>query len=441
MILDWFHHFFDHDTPKNYQFGRSINASINPEEPQLFESSSEAFENDRILEGYSYFLSSLQNFSVDTPNHNIILTQEPERLSFELLQGSAKIIGTINTDHIAAECLIADATRTHVAIKRRLLERNYQLTYSRFYTDTNNHIRLKIRLDNQTMTPQKIFYPLRELALNADFEKEYIASEFSDDALLDTKNIIPISQEEKQLKFDTMKVWTREALESIKRLPADDTAGMVAFTYLTLLLQIDYLLVPKKSIGQKIVRRISDYFSDDNKPVERKNADLQSYVMTLHEMEFDTFAPQLYNLTVTFSPMERATHEEVATFIDETLMKIRWYKNNRYTRVIMTIYRYIAFYLLYNFGLHPSLRALLHLVIEVHHADYFEALGFKPLYDVKNAQFEKRTIINRIDKVITPYQQQFKQLRPFGESLSFDSLEEFSHDFYLQLKHLDYTEV
>jgi hypothetical protein len=238
-----------------------------------------------------------------------------------------------------------------------------------------------------------------------------------------------------------MKQWTENTMESIRRLPADDNAGMVAFTYLTLLLQIDYLIVPKKLIGQKIVRRITEYFSDDTKPVEQKNADLQTYVATLHEMTFSDFSPQLYNLTVTFSPMERANHDEIVTFIDETLLKIRWYKNNRYTRVILTIYRYIALYLLYNFGLHPSTRILLHLVIEVHHADYFEALGFKPLYDATNNHFEKRTIINRIEQAITPSQQQFKQLKPFGEMLSFDSLEQFSHDFYLQLKHLDYTEV
>lgn len=440
MIRDWLHHLFEHDAPTAYQFGRSINASINPQEPELFDASAKAFEEENILEGYSHFLTSLQNFTAETPNHNIILTQEADALRFELLQGSASIKGLVTKKSIEAECLIADLAKTHVAIKRRLLERNYQLTYSRFFS-SDGLIRLKIRLDNTTMTPQKIFFPLREIALNADFEKEYIASEFSHEALLDTQHVIPIDEKEKRLKYDVMKQWTDHCLESIKRLPSDDNAGMIAFSYLTLLLQIDYLIVPKQQIGQKIIRQISEYFSDDNKSVDRKNSDLQGYVTTLNEITYEEFAPQLYNLTVTFSPMERASHEEVANFIDETLNKIRWYKNNRYSMVILTIYRYIALYLLYNFGLHPSLRALLHLVVEVHHADYFEALGIKPLYNPDNGHFEKRQIISRIDKIITPNQQQFRQLRPFGEALSFDSLEQFSHDFYLQLKHLDYTEV
>jgi len=437
---EWFHNFFYHKELDRYQFGRSINALINPKEPELFDASSEAFDQEKIIEAYEYFLLSLQNFNKEVPNHNIIITKEPNLLRFELLQGSANIIGTVTEKSLEAESLIADASQTDVAVKRRLLERNYQLTYARFYI-VDQKIKLKIRLDNTTMTPQKVFFPLREIALNADYEKEYIASEFSENSVLDTQHVITIPDEDKRKKYHYMQKWIEELQETIKRLPSDDNAGMIAFTYLTLLLQIDYLIVPKKRIGQKILLHITDYFSDDGKSVEHKNAELQTYITALKETAYDQFAPQLYNTIVTFSPMERANHEEIVTFIDESLGKIRWYKNNRYSRVIMTIYRYIALYLLYNYGLHPSLRALLHLVVEVHYSDYFKDLGYKPLYDQTSKNFEKRLIVNRIEKLITPYQQQFKQLKPFGEKLDFSSLEQFSHDFYLQLKHLHYTEV
>ena len=73
---DWFHHFFDHKELDRYQFGRSINARINPKEPELFEASSEAFEQEKIIEAYEHFLLSLQNFNKETPNHNIIITTE-----------------------------------------------------------------------------------------------------------------------------------------------------------------------------------------------------------------------------------------------------------------------------------------------------------------------------------------------------------------------------
>lgn len=437
---EWFNRFFDNKELGHYQFGRGINAQIDPKEPELFLASTEAFEQEKTIEAYRHFLLSLQNYNGEEPTHNIIVKEEADRLDFELIQGSAKISGTVTEKSLEAQCIIADATLTDVAVKRRLLERDYQLTYARFYTQ-EKRIKLKIRLDNMTMSPQKVFFPLREIALNADYEKEYMTSEFSEQAVLDTGHIITIADEQKRQKYDYMQRWIKEYEQKIKRLPSDDNIGMVAFTYLTLLLQIDYLIIPKKQIGQKILRHITEYFSEDGRSVERKNAELQAYVKILKATEYETFAPQLYNSIITFSPMERATHEEIVIFIDESLGKIRWYKNNRYSHIIITLYRYIALYLLYNYGLHPSLRALLHLVVEVQHADYFKDLGYRPLYEPMTKEFEKRQIINRIEKTIIPYQQQFKQLKPFGEKLDLSSLEQFSHDFYLQLKHLDYTEV
>lgn len=437
---EWFERLFDHKELDHYQFGRGINALVNPDEPTLFIASSEAFDQEKTFEAYRSFLTSLQNFKAEMPTGNIVFTEDSVTLRFELIQGSAKIFGVVTKKSLEADCIIADATKIDVAVKRRLLERDYQLTYSRFYA-LEGKVRLKIRLDNMTMTPQKVFFPLREIALNADYEKEYIASEFDENALLDTDHIIEMPTEEKALKYDYMQQWIAEYEERLKRLPSDDNVGMVAFTYLTLLLQIDYLIVPKKQIGQKILQHITDYFSDNSRSVERKNAELQAYVVTLKAIDFDTFSGQLYNSLLTFSPMERATHEEIVIFIDESLGKIRWYKNNRYNQIIMTLYHYIALYLLYNYGLHPSLRTLLHLLVEVQYADYFKSLGFKPLYEPSSKKFEKRQILNRIEKAITPYQAQYKQLKPFGERLDLSSMEQFSHDFYLQLKHLDYTEA
>lgn len=439
-MMQWLAGLFAHKHAAVHQFGRSINAEINPKEPELFNAASEAFERGKVLEAYENFLHSLQNFSGGRPNENISIFPEEGMLSFELIQGSAKVIGRVTTDAIEAYSDIAMEAPPHVAIKRRILERNYEMTYAHFYLH-NDRFRLKIYLDNTTMTPQKIFYPLRELALNADYEKEFIASEFHDAALLDTEQLIPVEDQEKALKYRFMQEWIRTCKESIKRLPSNDNTGMISFTYLALLLQIDYLIVPKQKIGQDIMQHITEYFSEDEKLIQSKNAELEAYLMTLSELPYEKFAPQLYNTLTTFSPMERASDEEITLFIEGSLGKVRWYKNNRYIRVIPTIYRYMALYLLFNYGLHPALHALLHLFVEIHYCDYFKALGHVPLYDPVDQSFEKRQIKARIDDAVAPYRKQFKQLKPFGDKLSFVSLDEFSHSFYLQIKHLNFTEL
>ncbi|MDX1294707.1 MAG: hypothetical protein R3302_00470, partial [Sulfurimonadaceae bacterium] len=248
-MADWFSRFFEHNEPLRHQFGRGINASIAPHEPELYNRAMMAFEEGRILDAYEDFLTSLQNFIDDEPTGNVAIRKEEGELHFELLQGSLIVKGRVTDKLFEASALIADASKCNVAIKRRLIERNYQLTYARYYIH-DDKIYLKIYLDNTTMSPQKVFYPLRELALNGDYEKEYIISEFGEDGLLETSHILPMSDDEKRLKFRCLQEWIGEGQERIKHLPANDNAGMIAFTYLTLLMQIDYLLVPRRKIGR-----------------------------------------------------------------------------------------------------------------------------------------------------------------------------------------------
>jgi hypothetical protein len=97
--------------------------------------------------------------------------------------------------------------------------------------------------------------------------------------------------------------------------------------------------------------------------------------------------------------------------------------------------------MLYNFGLHPSYQALLHLLVEVNNSDFFASLGYKPLYHTQSKHFEKEAIIRAINDAIEPYQEEFSNLQPFGKELNYTTLEEFSHSFYLYLKNLNYTEL
>jgi hypothetical protein len=123
------------------------------------------------------------------------------------------------------------------------------------------------------------------------------------------------------------------------------------------------------------------------------------------------------------------------------MLKIRWYKNNRYNQIIPTIYKYIAFYILYNYGVHPLTRSLLHLLVQIQNQAYFAALGYPLLYNEKENTFSKRTIISKVEDIITPYQSRFKELKLFGSDLNFTSLNEFSNSFYTQIKHLNFEEV
>lgn len=436
-IKDWFVPLPMHRAPL---YGRGIHALPNPDEKELFDRASEAFISGDILSGYECFLSSIvhQGNGISTPHLSIVRSHDS--LTFALYQGYALIKGFVSETALEAHADIALSEKLHVATKRRFLERDFQLTYCRF-SDAEGIIKLSIRLDNATITPQKIFYPLREIALNADFEKEFIAGEFDESVLLDTAHLLPIEQEKIESNYAFMQQWIKETRQSLIGLLSNDNTGMTSFSYLALLLQIDYLLLPHKKMAKNISEKINGYFMDDEKLTEDKNADLEQYLSELSTMDIESFSTQFYDAAYTFSPFEQAMHDEIAAFIDESLGKVRWYKNNRSNYVIPVIYRYISLYVLYNYGLHPSLRALLHLHVEVYASEFFKSAGEIPLYDPDTKTFKETLIAQRIREAIEPYISRYKGLSNFSEHLNYSDMNHFSQSFYLHVKNLDYTEV
>ncbi|MGZ5207802.1 MAG: hypothetical protein ACXWB0_02195 [Sulfuricurvum sp.] len=439
--MNWLHSLkdmlFPKKSPEIIHYGRSIHALPNPKEHELFDLSSTAFRENDILLGYRYFLESIQHAN----NHeHLILNINDGLITFKLYQGSAILHGIITAEYFIVTSQIARASKLHVAMKRRFLERNFQLTYCRF-SQKEDVLELSIKLHNTTITPQKIFFPLRELALNADFEKEFIASEFEESAWLDYDHIHPIDPLRLRRLYDTMQEWIRTTKASLTGLLSNDNKGMASFSYLALLLQIDYLLIPHKKMAKEINEKINSYFLEDEKLTTDKNSILENYLEELALMSFETFKRQFYTAATTFSPFDQAMHDDIADFIDESLAKVRWYKNNHANYVITTIYRYIALYILFNYGVHPSLRALLHLHVQIYASNFFADEGALKLYDSSTNTFAKKAISNTIASAIEPYQHRYKNLKNFANHLNFSDLDHFSQSFYLQIQNLDYQET
>lgn len=423
--------------PNVPHYGRGVHSLPNPDEHELFEKASDAFIQGNRIKGYEYFLSSLTHVGNTT---HLTYTVLEDTITFELLQGCAVIRGIITEDSLKATALIASVSHLHVSIKRRFLERNFQLTYARF-CDNEGILTLKLHLDNATITPHKIFFPLREIALNADFEKEMISGEFKEIPLLESEHVRYLTHEQYLHLHGWMLRWIDQTQKSLQGLLSNDNTGMVSFSYLALLLQIDYLLIPRKKMAKEIAEKVGGYFMDDEKSTEDKNTDLQDYLSKLEQMDIDEFATQIYRSEYTFSPFDQAMHEEIVTFIDESLTKVKWYKSNHSSYVIRAIYRYVALYILYNYGLHPTLRSLMHLHVQVYASDFFEDMGEGSFYTPSTNHFDKTRIHDYIQSAIIPYQKRYKGLQNFSHLLNYTDLDSFSQSFYQQIKNLDFTEV
>ncbi len=438
--MNWLNFFDNKTTPLKHPFGRGVNAKLSEQEEELFNKSYEAFENKDILHAYEYFFKSLENFTNNVSNNNIKTIMKEDRLLFEIYQGSAKITGYITQENLYAEAIITKTFQASVALKRHILDRNYQLTYAYYFTDAE-FIKLKIYHDNITMTPQKIFFPLREIALNADFDKEYIRSEFEGIQLEEVSHLKPLDTDELRIKYDFMQKSISEVETKIETLPSNDNAGMQAFLLLNTLYMLDYLLVPKYNIYQKSSKKVQEYFSEENFTMESKNNELRIYINKLQSMDFEKFSSNFYNATYTFNQTDKTAKEDMDNFINESLLKIRWYKNNRYKQVIPTIYKYISFYILYNYGLNSVIKELLHTLVEIQNPAFFHSLGYTELYNEKEETFAKKQIIMKIEDIIQAHQSRFKLLEVFGDELNYTSLNEFSNSFYIQIQNLNFEEI
>ncbi|MBL0709084.1 MAG: hypothetical protein JJW00_08560 [Sulfurimonas sp.] len=438
--MRWLNFFHSKTTHLRHSFGRGINASISPKEEELFDKSSEAFEKRQILKAYEYFFKSLENFSDENSNHNISTKLKDDKLEFEIFQGGARVKGFVTNEELYAEVIMIKTADAQVALKRYILQRNYQLTYSSYFSD-KEFIKLKLSQDNITASPQKIFFPLREISLTADLDKEYIKSEFPDISLEDMKHLGKPSQDELKIKYDFLHLWIEELEMKILTLPTNDNTGMKSFLYLSFLFKVDYLLSPKCEIYQKISKKIQQYFNDESISPEAKNDKLYRYIQKLDKLSFEEFRSNFYSAKYTFDPLEKNSQEEISNFISESFVKIRWYKNNRYKQIIPTIYSYIPFYLLYNYGLNPIVKSLIHTLVEIQNPTYFKALDCTSLYDEKKNTFSKKAIFARIDEPILANKTKFKSLKTFGSKLNFSSMNELCNSYLLQLKHLDFEEI
>lgn len=343
-------------------------------------------------------------------------------------------------ESLYAEAVLVKNRNANVALKRYFLERNYQFTYAYYFSDTE-YLKLKLYFDNITMSPQKIFFPLREIALNADHDKEYIKSRFPEITLEDISHIKALDTQEAQIKYKYLQKWIEELEERRILLPSSDNVSMQAYLYLELLLEIDYLLVPKYRIAQKLTKKVLEYYMQESANVELRIEELRRYIEKLKAISFEEFSQNLYNANYTFNPTDKSSTDDVMTFIAESLIKVRWYKNNRYYQIIPTIYRYIALYTLFNYGLNPVLRELFHLLVEIHYSELFEELGYKILYNKESESFVKKSIVSRIDEIINNYNGRYKFLEAFGNQLNYNSLNDFSNSFYLQLQELNFEEA
>lgn len=423
---------------EKYHFGRFISYKKNAQQQEQYQESKKAFTQQRHLDGYEHYFNYLRFYFSDEDSGNISYKRDDNSLQFTLIQGSAIIKGDITPRRLSAKVNIAHTIKDNIAVMRRLLEKNYMYTYSTFFLE-NERLRAKIYFDNVALSPQKIFFPLRELAINADKEKELLLDEFNDLEALELDHIEAMDTHLKETKLRFFREWIDRTEQKVALLPTQEQSGAIAFVWLSLLLRIDYYVTPRGKLGFDIYEAVQEYYLDDSKLIEEKNDALRKAVEKLKELDSQKLSKSLYFVKQTFDIFTANGLDEIRGFIEETLGKVIWYKEHRYEEVIMSIYEYLGLYMLYNFGMNDCLRELVQLNVRLHNTDFNSALGIKSLY--KNNKIDRSHLNRKIQTILESYSKRYPHLEDFSPFLNFESDEKFHHSYFNALKNLNFSEL
>jgi hypothetical protein len=392
------------------------------------------FEEKKYFDSYAAFFTYLNDDSLN----NVIYTRNNGQIDFQFYQGSKIIKGTINENKITAEAHVAEFEKLSVAFMRRLMEMNYSLYYTRFALKDN---KIVMKFDSSILdgSPRKIYYALKELAIRADKQDDILTDDFA--MLKQTEfQAVPIPDNEKEIKYKYFSKWTTDTLARISALKEDTFSGGISYLLLNLLYKIDYLITPEGTLMNDLEKISFAYFARDNKPGEEKNRNMKQELQKLVERPKEKIIEDLYKVKSTFGIANPATHPQVVDVFNSNLNNVKWYIENKYDDIAVTIYEYIGGYCLFTFGMAKPTVRLFDLLYNIIEQDYYNEMEItEKYYDAANNKFDEQLIKDKINEIIKSGLEQFPELKYNTDNLKFDTMTNFLRTYFAEIQNLNFN--
>ncbi len=440
-----FEHFFgkkDDATASDSKisFGRFSDSYKQTRQYDAWDLALEKFENEDYLESYIAFLDYLN----DETEENVKYHQHDGRLEFEILQGSKKISGTADRKKIRVEARIATALSLNIDFMQRLIEQNFGLNYSRFGLDIENNITIVFDSFVLDASPYKLYYAIRELAINADKFDDLLIDEFEELQAIETNHLADLPPEEKEAKYQFITNKIDETLSEIKngKLDPNEYPAGVAYQLLDLCYKLDYLTRPEGFLMEALERMNRLYFAKDNQTAVAKNEMLQKELELLRLRSKEEYFKEMYRVKTTFGITNPVNHDRLCGLIDEVLHDMDWYKENGCDKVALAIAGYIVGNALFNFAVPEPVKDLYTLYYRVAEPEYFQKLSFEPaFYNEQQKRLNKKAIKNAIKEIATQHRKKYPDLYPDLKKLNFKNRVDFANSYLLMVKKLGLNRV
>ncbi len=381
-------------------------------------------ENNHLQSIYAFF-----DYLCDEEQQNVELEKENEEMKFILYQGSKIVRGRISGGKIAAEVVLARMPEASVPVMRRLLEMNFNLYYSRYAL---NGDKIVMRFDSalNTATPNKLYYGLKELATKADKQDDLLLNEFKALGQVDTEHVLPLPEKEKEVKMRFLREWITSTLDEINMLDPEKFSGAISYLLLTLVFRIDYLISPEGKILSELEKIASAYYGKDDKSSSEINPAMIVGFKRILEKTDEEISEQMFRSKYTFAIVVPHNLKLVRDALETALQNMNWYRDNNYPDIANKVMEYGFAYCQYSYSLPKPLTDLFRLFMQINHADYFLALGFKNnYYKEERNEFEEDDIIDRIELIINNWKLKYPSLSFRVKKLRFDTQVNFNQSF------------
>ena len=388
-------------------------------------------EADNLFKENNYqgSIDAFFDYLCDEEQQNVELERENNEIKFRLYQGSKIVRGQINGNMIKAEVALARMPEASVPVMRRLLEMNFNLYYSR-YTLHSDKIMMRFDSSLDSATPNKLYYGLKELATKADKQDDLLLNEFKTLKQVDTEHVSPLPENEKAVKMRFLREWITSTLEYIDTLDPEKFSGAISYLLLTLVFRIDYLISPEGKILSELEKIASTYYGKDDKSSSERNPAMIAGFKDILEKTDEEISEQLFRSKYTFAIVVPHNLKLVSDALETALQNMTWYRDNNYPDVANKVMEYGFAFCQYSYSLPKPLTDLFRLFMQINHADYFLALGFKNnYYKEEENEFEEDDIVDRIESIINNWKLKYPGLNFRTKKLKFDTMVNFNQSF------------
>lgn len=428
------------NTQPGVRFGRYTDSYKTAEKVNTWEKALTHFEEEQYLDCYKAFFKYLR----DEEEDNVFCETVGDTIKFEFFQGSKRITGFADKARLRAEAKIAYSEQPNVGFMRRLIEKNFELKFSRFALDKDNNIVIVFGTHSLDGSPYKLYHALKELATNADKQDDLLLDEFKMLKPVENSHLSPLPEQEKEAKYHFITQQIRATLDEVNNGPLDKKLYPrgISLILLELIYRLDYLTKPEGYMMESLERMHRKYFAQDGRSLEQKNHLLQKQLGELLNRPREEFFKEMYLVKATFGITDPINHDRVVDFIDLEIDTVEWYLENKYEKAALSIPGYLVGYCMFYFAVPKPDRDFFHLYYQILNATYFEDLGYKlDYFDNQTKTLNKRVIRKAIEKIVAENKTNYPNLNPALNILSYRSMVDFAKTYLLMVRDLDMAQI